>query len=112
MWYPLGAVKGDERSKSLVDALKSGFLRSMYANTLDKGIAQTVYGKDRQRFLQNATRMYPQLKKYVKELEFGYKVAAVGLDEQPTKVLTPDMSLSFFSWAKKQLNNTFKGTGS
>lgn len=102
-------MQGDDRSRSLVNALKGGFARGMYANALDKGIAQTVYGKDGGRFVQNALRMYPQLKKYSKELEFGYRVSAVGLDEQPTKPVSKEMALSFTSWAKKQMNNVFKG---
>lgn len=84
-------------------------MRSMYANALDKGIAQTVYGKDNARFLSNAVRMYPQLKKYQRDLEFGYRVAAVGLEEQPTKVVSKEMALPFTAWAKKQLDNVFKG---
>lgn len=88
--------------------MKGGFLRSMYANALDKGIAQTVYGKDSARFLSNALRMYPQLKKYQRDLEFGYRVAAVGLEQQPTKVVTRELALPFPSWAKKKLENLFK----
>lgn len=109
LWYPLGAVKGDDRSKGLVNALKGSFGRAMYSNALDKGIAQTVYGKESNRFLQNALRMYPQLKKYQRDLEFGYKVTARDLDEQPTKVVTREMILPFAQWAKKQLDNAFKG---
>lgn len=107
LWYPMGAVQGDDRSKSLVNALKGGFARGMYANALDKGIAQTVYGKDGGKFTQNALRMYPQLKKYSKDLEFGYRVMAVGLDEQPTKIVTKDMALPFTAWAKKQVDSVF-----
>lgn len=109
LWYPLGAVQGDDRSKSLVNALKGGFARGMYANALDKGIAQTLYGKDGSKFVQNAIRMYPQLKKYSKDLEFGYRVAAVGLEDQPTKPVSKDMALPFAGWAKKQLDKVFKG---
>ena len=83
-------------------------MRAIYANALDKGIAQTVYGKDSGRFVQSALRLYPQLRRSQKELEFGYKVAAKGLEEQETKVVTRDMALSFFSWAKKQFQKTFK----
>lgn len=108
MWYPLGAVQGDDRSKTLVNALKGGIAKGMYQNSLDKGIAQTVYGKDSDRFRQNAFRMYPQLKKYQNNLEYGYKVAAVGLDEQELKIVTKDMALPFTAWAKKKLDQMFK----
>lgn len=107
LWYPMGAVQGDNRSKNLVNALKGGFAKGMYANALDKGIAQTVYGKGGEKFVQNAVRMYPQLKKYTKQLEFGYRVMAIDLDEQPTKPVTKEMALPFAEWAKKQLDNVF-----
>lgn len=107
IWYPLGSVQGDAKSKQLVGALKNSFGRALYANALDKGIAQTVYGKDGQRFITSALRMYPQLKRYQRELEFGYKVTAAGLDPQPTKAVTKEMALSFLDWAKQQWNKTF-----
>lgn len=109
IWYPLGAVQGDNRSKDLVNALKNGgFAQGMYENALDKGIAQTLYGRDKDRFNQNAVRMYPQLKKYVRELQFGYRVAAVGLDEQPTKLVTKEMTMNFWQWAKKKVDDKVK----
>lgn len=108
VWYPLGAVRGDEKSKTLVGALKNSFGRALYSNALDKGIAQTVYGKDSERYVQNAIRMYPQLKRYRKELEFGYRVMAVGLEEQKTKAVSRDMALPFMSWAKKQISSVLK----
>ncbi|KAI0567348.1 hypothetical protein FGB62_3g432 [Gracilaria domingensis] len=108
LWYPLGAVKGDDRSKSLVDALKGGFAKGMYENALDKGIAQTVYGKDSNRFQQNALRMYPQLKKSQNNLEFGYKVAAKDLDERPIKLVAPDMALPFPAWVKKRVESALQ----
>lgn len=101
-------MQGDERSKTLVNALKGGFGRGMYENALDKGIAQTVYGKDKERFLQNALRMYPQLKKSQNTLEFGYKVAAKDLDERQIKLVTQDMALPFAAWAKKKVEDAFK----
>ena len=77
--------------------------------SLDKGIASTVYGKGRQRFVGTAVRMYPQLKRSQKTLEFGYKVAAVGLDEQKIRVVSEDMALPFFQWAKKEMAKAFSG---
>lgn len=111
LWYPLGAVQGDERSKGLVDAMKGNFAKGMYESALDRGMAQTIYGKDSNRFLQNALRMYPQLKKASRDLEFGYRVAAVGLDDQPTKVLSKEMALPFMAWVKQKIDNAFKGMG-
>lgn len=110
MWYPLGAVKGDDRSKGLVNAMKGRFLPGMYVAALDKGIAQTVYGKDNNRFLQSALRMYPQLKKYSKSLQFGYRIAAVGLEEQKTRLVTRDLIMPFMEWAKKSFNQAINNT--
>lgn len=113
IWFPLGAVAGDKRSKTLVDALKSGWGRALYQNSLDKGIAQTVYGAERGRFLQTAVRQYPQLKKSEKVLEFGYKVSAVDLEEGKTRVIDKDMALPFVQWVKKQIDDVIatKGQG-
>lgn len=105
IWYPLGAVQGDDRSKNLVNSLKGGFSRGMYEQALDRGMAQTLYGKDNDRFLQGAFRLYPQLKKFSKDLEFGYRVAAVGLEEQQTRVVSKDMALPFFAAVKKRVSD-------
>lgn len=104
IWFPLGAVAGDARSKTLVNALKSGWGKALYQNSLDKGIAQTVYGAEGGRFLQTAIRQYPQLKKSEKQLEFGYKVSAVDLEDAPTRVVDKDMALPFVQWVKKQID--------
>lgn len=108
IWYPLGAVKGDGKSKNLVDALKGGFARAMYQQALDRGMAQTLYGKEGSKYVQGAIRLYPQLKKYTSDLQFGYKVAAVGLDEQPTKVVTKEMAGSMFANMQRGVSNFFK----
>lgn len=113
IWYPLGAVKGDDRSKNMVDALKGGFAKAMYQQALDRGMAQTLYGKENAKYVQGAIRLYPQLKKYIADLEFGYKVAAVGLDEQPTKVVTKEMAGSLLSNVQRGVSDWFKNiTGS
>jgi hypothetical protein len=107
IWFPLGSVAGDDRSKTLVSALKSGWGKALYQNSLDKGIAQTVYGQGEKRFLETALRQYPQLKKSEKVLEFGYKVAALDLEDAPTRIVTRDQALPFLQWAKKVWNDAF-----
>lgn len=107
IWYPLGAVKGDDRSKNLVNAFKGGIARGMYQQALDRGMAQTLYGKDNQRFLDGTFRAYPQLKKHSGVLEFGYRVAAVGLDEQSIRVVTKDMALGMFAAIRKAIGDWF-----
>lgn len=109
IWFPLASFGGDDRSKTLVNALKSGFGKAMYQNSLDKGIAQTVFGRDKGRLLQTAVRQYPQLKRSAGELEFGYKISAKDLEDAPTRVVTADMALAFLPWAKKQLDNALGG---
>jgi Family of unknown function (DUF6523) len=111
IWYPLGAVPGDKRSKTLVDALKTGWGRAIYQTTLDKGIAQTVYGKDRSRLLQTALRQYPQLKQHERNLEFGYKISAKGLEDEKTRAISSDLALPFFQWAKMKFNSLFSSGG-
>lgn len=105
IWYPLGGVKGDNRSKNLANALKGGIARGMYQNALDRGMAQTLYGKDSNRFLQNAIRLYPQLKKFTKELEYGYKMSAVGMEEQKTRVVSKEMAKPFFAKVQQNVGN-------
>lgn len=105
IWYPLGAVTGDARSKTLVNALKSGWGKVLYQNTLDKGIAQTIFGKDGGRYVQAALRQYPQLKRSEKSLEFGYRVSAVDLEDKPIRLVTKEMALTFFQWATKKIGN-------
>ena len=107
IWYPLGSVKGDDRSKMLVRALKNAFGRALYQNALDRGIAQTIYGQGRRRFTDSAIRAYPQLKRYKKELEFGYKVAAIDLEAQKIKAVTPDQAVGVFDAMKRNITNMF-----
>lgn len=109
IWYPLGAVKGDDRSKNLVNALKGGFASGMYQKALDRGMAQTLYGKDNNRYLDGAFRLYPQLKKFAKELEFGYRIAALNLEDQKTRVVSKDLALPFFASVKKQVSDFLGG---
>lgn len=101
-------MTGDDRSKNLVNSLKSGFSRGMSENAMDKGMAQTLYGKQNERFLQGAFRLYPQLKKFSRDLEFGYRVAAVGLEEQKTRVVTKEMALPFFASVQKTMSGWMK----
>lgn len=108
MWYPLGGLQGDGRSKMLVKSLKNRFGRGLYESALDRGVAQTVYGKDKSRFLQSAMRMYPQLKKYRQALEFGYTVSAKDLESRPIKLVSSDLALPFPAWVKKRVSDALK----
>jgi hypothetical protein len=64
IWYPCGSLKGDDRSKALVESWRDNslFLKDQYKNTLDKGMAKSVYSQ-KEEFLASVTKLYPQLKK-------------------------------------------------
>eukprot|EP00287_Rhodomonas_sp_CCMP768_P005342 CAMPEP_0196720048 /NCGR_PEP_ID=MMETSP1091-20130531/2903_1 /TAXON_ID=302021 /ORGANISM="Rhodomonas sp., Strain CCMP768" /LENGTH=217 /DNA_ID=CAMNT_0042061161 /DNA_START=60 /DNA_END=713 /DNA_ORIENTATION=+ len=83
VWYPCGSLKGDQRSRSLVEAWRDNslFLKGQYKTTLDKGMAKSVF-EQRDRFIDSIVRLYPQLKKSRADLEFGYKVKIPGLEEK------------------------------
>lgn len=109
IWFPLGSMEGDDRSKSLVNGLKSSIGKGLCQNSLDKGIAQTVFGRDKDRLMGTVIRQYPQLKKNRNLLEFGYKISAKGLDDMPTRLVKEDMALNFFGWAKQKVDNALSG---
>ncbi|KAG5189116.1 hypothetical protein JKP88DRAFT_23454 [Tribonema minus] len=105
MWYPCGALGGDERSKATVDALSNGFLSDLYRNALEKGVAESVLGPQKSQLKGSITRMYPQLAKEASNLEFGFKVKYAPLEEKlgPQKItlLTEEMKLGAFDKLKK-----------
>jgi len=113
LWYPVGALQGDGRSKSLVMGAQTKWGRKFYQGALDKGVAKAVFGSDnasRNRMMETAVRQFPQLKRNVKNLEFGYQVSAVGIKQEdfPKVVLTKEMTLTFFEWAKLKLSQIGK----
>lgn len=83
MWYPCGSLKGDGRSKALVESWRDNalFLKDQYKSTLDKGMAKSVFDQKDQ-FMQSVYRLYPQLKKSAGEIEFGYKVRILGIEKK------------------------------
>mmetsp|Transcript_4576 Transcript_4576/g.8986 ORF Transcript_4576/g.8986 Transcript_4576/m.8986 type:complete len:217 (+) Transcript_4576:43-693(+) len=103
VWYPCGSLKGDDRSKALVESWKENslFLKDQYKNTLDKGMAKSVFDQ-KDAFMQSVFRLYPQLKKTKGEIEFGFKVRIKGIeakfeaegrsDELKMTMLTEDMT--------------------
>ena len=86
VWYPGGSLKGDGRSKSLVESWRDNtlMLKDQYKNSLDGGMAKSIFD-DKQKFTSSLVRMYPQLKKSQNDLEFGYTVKLPGLQEQMEK---------------------------
>ena len=85
VWYPCGSFKGDERSAALAKSWNDGgLLAGISKKQLDGGIAGSLH-KDLPRLKESIVRTYPQLKKSRDEIEFGYKLAVKGLDEEKGK---------------------------
>lgn len=103
LWYPVGAVRGDGRAKALVQSMRTSWGKKLYQGALNKGMAQTIFSGDGNKFTDQALRQYPQLKKSKADLQFGYKVTAKGVDGWGTQLLTRDMKLPFFQYWKKKL---------
>jgi len=111
VWYPGGSLKGDDRSKSLVESWRDNtlMLKDQYKNSLDGGMAQSIFS-DKQKFVSSLVKMYPQLKNSKDDLEFGYQVKVPGLQEQMEKegrkdemkitLLQEDMTKSLFDKLK------------
>jgi len=86
LWYPCGSFKGDERSGALCASYRDGgFLSGTSKNQLDAGVAGSLY-RDQAQLKETICRAYPQLRKSKDELEFGYKLAYEGLDEEKSKI--------------------------
>lgn len=110
LWYPVCAIAGDERSKRLVNALKSSWGRAIYKNAIDKAMAKSLYESNKGKILKAVIQSYPHLKKYQASLQYGYKVLAKDLEEQPTVAITRDMALPFFPWLKKRVSEVIQGS--
>ncbi|CAM9782630.1 unnamed protein product [Chrysoparadoxa australica] len=103
IWYPCGSLAGDDRSKATVEAYMSGFMRGVHKSTLEKGVASSVLQNERS-LKEQIGRGYPQLRKSVRELQFGFKIKYPGLEEKVGKqeitVITQDMATGIFDKAK------------
>jgi len=107
IWFPLAALKGDQRAQSLVNAYMSGFLTDLYKNNLETGIAKSVM-QQRDSLCEQVPKNVPPLKKTEKSnLEFGFKILYEGLEEkmgpQKVQLITEEMSLNIVDKVKKNL---------
>lgn len=98
MWYPAGALQGDDKSKNLVESWMGGMLAGWSKDALDKGVANSVFS-EKAKFSKQIIEQYPQLKKFRAQLSFGYKVSYPGLvDKRPESskvtMLNEDMTKS------------------
>ncbi|GKY90415.1 hypothetical protein MPSEU_000015300 [Mayamaea pseudoterrestris] len=86
MWYPCGSFKGDERSAALAKSYSDGGLMSgLSKNQLDAGISGSLF-RDKDKLIESLVRALPQLRQSRDNLEFGYKLAFEGLDEDKAKI--------------------------
>lgn len=97
MWYPCGTLKGDDRSKQLVDGwIQNGFgLGGMIKGNIDKSVAGSLYAKEDsiKRLSEQICKTYPALKAAKKDFTFGYKIEYENLDEkQDVTILSEDMN--------------------
>jgi len=97
MWYPCGTLKGDDRSKQLVDGwIQNGFgLGGMIKSNIDKSVAGSLYAKEDsiKRLSEQICKTYPALKAAKKDFTFGYKIEYENLDEkQEVTILSQDMA--------------------
>ena len=85
MWYPCGSFKGDEKSAALCKSYADdGLLANISKNQLDAGVGSSL-ARDRARLEETIVRGYPQLRKDKGKLEYGYKLAYEGLNEEMSK---------------------------
>jgi hypothetical protein len=85
MWYPCGSFKGDEKSAALCQSYASdGLLADISKNQLDAGVGSSL-ARDVTRLEETIVRGYPQLRKEKGKLEYGYKLAYVGLSDEKAK---------------------------
>ncbi len=85
MWYPCGSFKGDERSAALCKSYADdGLLASISKDQLDAGVGSSL-ARDRAKLEETIVRGYPQLRADKGKLEYGYKLAYAGLDDEKAK---------------------------
>jgi hypothetical protein len=82
IWYPCGSFKGDERSGGLAkNYVDKNLMAGISKSQLDNGIAGSIY-KDLSKLTDSVCRSFPQLRKAKDDLEWGYRLGYVGLDEK------------------------------
>lgn len=91
VWYPVTALQGDATSRATSDAIKDGKFGSDFMEArMETSIAKAVFAKERE-LTDTAVRANPALKKYKKDLQWGYKMLTKELmaDIQSGKVQSP-----------------------
>mmetsp|Transcript_2372 Transcript_2372/g.3321 ORF Transcript_2372/g.3321 Transcript_2372/m.3321 type:complete len:216 (-) Transcript_2372:461-1108(-) len=107
MWYPCGSFKGDDRSAALCANYRdNGFLSGISKNQLDAGVSGSLF-RDESKLKETIFRGYPQLRKSKDSLEFGYKLAYDGLNEEQSKICAIELKeqKGFLDGFKTLFNN-------
>eukprot|EP00274_Cyanoptyche_gloeocystis_P000094 CAMPEP_0196656922 /NCGR_PEP_ID=MMETSP1086-20130531/20400_1 /TAXON_ID=77921 /ORGANISM="Cyanoptyche gloeocystis , Strain SAG4.97" /LENGTH=247 /DNA_ID=CAMNT_0041989851 /DNA_START=72 /DNA_END=815 /DNA_ORIENTATION=+ len=73
IWYPIGQFLGDRSAQVLVNAMRTGWSKKLYARTLRNRVAAVVY-KEKSKMLKPALEKNPALRKYEDNLEFSFRV--------------------------------------
>jgi hypothetical protein len=80
-WYPVSALKGDGKAKSLVNAwLDSPIMKGVFKDKVDENVARSIFESER-RLASMAVQQYKALERNKTKLEWGYKI----LDENLMK---------------------------
>ena len=95
--YPCGTLKGDDRSKQLVDGwIQNGFgLGGMIKGNIDKSVANSLFGQEDsvKKLADQICKTYPALKSAKKDFTFGYKIEYDNLEEkQEVTILTKELA--------------------
>lgn len=101
IWFPCGQFAGDANAKQLIDGWIANQLGlgGMAKDSVDRSIATSIFGDadSQKNMVQNIIATYPALKKYKKNLSYGYTITYAPLQEakmdgtDEVKELTPDM---------------------
>jgi len=84
VWYPATVFQGDDQATNLIKGWMGeglgGMFKDNFKGQLDTGIAKSIFGQEVE-FNRAVFQQQPQLKKYAKTIEYGYKVKYPGLVE-------------------------------
>lgn len=84
VWYPATVFQGDDQATNLIKGWMGeglgGMFKDNFKGQLDTGIAKSIFGQE-VAFNRAVFQQQPQLKKYAKTIEYGYKVKYPGLVE-------------------------------
>eukprot|EP00540_Astrosyne_radiata_P011334 CAMPEP_0116855682 /NCGR_PEP_ID=MMETSP0418-20121206/19433_1 /TAXON_ID=1158023 /ORGANISM="Astrosyne radiata, Strain 13vi08-1A" /LENGTH=227 /DNA_ID=CAMNT_0004488881 /DNA_START=163 /DNA_END=842 /DNA_ORIENTATION=+ len=89
-WYPCGGLKGDEKSKGLVEAYRDkGMMQGLSKKQLDNGMAQNLF-ENQEKLKDQITKSFAGLKDKKDSLIFGYRITYEGIPaDDPITIVEP-----------------------